>query len=126
MHESRERGILQVRVKKRAAAFRSLEVAVVEVALAANGRSAVITPPDELWLATTASFTAAVVDLVEAGVTDVTVDLEHVSLLCSAGVHAIVGCHQLVAINGGSLHIRNAHGVVDRVVELTELRGLLV
>lgn len=98
---------------------------MTEVSVGPDGRSAVVTPPDELWLGTTAPFESCVIDLIDAGVRHVVIELDPVSLLCSTGVQVILQCEELLAASGGSLQIRNPHGIVRRVVELTPLRQLV-
>lgn len=89
-----------------------------------RGRTVVL-PHGELWMATAPSLTACCEDLVAAGVQDIVVDLGEVSLLCSAGVDALLHCEELARTGGGSLAIRNAQGLVRRVVELTAVSRYL-
>lgn len=96
---------------------------MVEVSVASDGRAVVIAP-DELWLATAPALAACVDDLIAAGVGDVIIELAPVSLLCSDGVRAILQCEKRLSDLGGSLVVRNATGVVEKVVDLTPLRLL--
>lgn len=77
-------------------------------------------------MSTAPSLAACCEDLVGAGVRDIVVDLDEVSLLCSGGVEAILYCEALTRASGGSLTVRNAHGIVGRVVELTAVSRHLV
>lgn len=97
---------------------------MVDVVHAPDGR-AIIIPAGELWLDNADALAVCGDELVDAGERDVTVDLLFVSMLCSDGVDAILHCDEVVGHSGGSLTIRNATGVVDRVVQITPLKVLV-
>ncbi|MEV4418086.1 STAS domain-containing protein [Catellatospora sp. NPDC049609] len=56
---------------------------------------------------------------------EVLVDLSGVSFLDSAGIRVLVEAHQTAARVGHQLCVDNAHGWVERVLEVTGVRELL-
>jgi anti-anti-sigma factor len=63
--------------------------------------------------------------LVAEGVTSVVVDVANLTFVDSTGLRAILAGREKLQAEGASLVLEGASGVVERVLDMTGLRGLL-
>ena len=86
----------------------------------------VVTVAGEVDMTVSPQFEQTLLDAAGAGgAPPVVVDLEAVRFLDSSGVHALVKGYHAANNAGGSLVVRNATGVVARVLYITGVAGAL-
>jgi anti-sigma B factor antagonist len=85
----------------------------------------VVVPVGELDLATTAELDRQVAELLESGFRHVVVDLAELSFLDSTGVHLLIRWSRRAADDGWTFEVTPGDGAVERVLDLTGVRGLL-
>jgi anti-anti-sigma factor len=59
------------------------------------------------------------------GISEVVVDLQQVTFLGAAGVHALLGGRHAAAANGHAYRVINAHGIVLRVLTISGVLEVL-
>ncbi|WP_433299218.1 STAS domain-containing protein [Actinoplanes sp. CA-030573] len=69
--------------------------------------------------------TTAVRGALSVGSPHIVVDVEHVTLMDSASIRALLACRGLALAAGGSLRVANDSGIVARVLDITDARRLL-
>ncbi|OLB79354.1 MAG: hypothetical protein AUI14_10370 [Actinobacteria bacterium 13_2_20CM_2_71_6] len=80
----------------------------------------VVRPAGEVDLTVSRAFEQALLDLAGAHAAPrIIVDLEQLYFLDSSGVHALIRGYHAANQAGGSLVVRNATGVVARVLQIT-------
>jgi anti-sigma B factor antagonist len=79
----------------------------------------VVRPAGEVDVTVSLIFEDALMDAVGGGARHVVVDLELLTFLDSSGVHALVKGYHAANAAGSRLTIRNATGVVARVLAIT-------
>ncbi len=87
---------------------------------------AVLTFSGELDVYVAHRFRNALVDLAEAGTVDVDLDLEGVTCLDSHGLSVLLHARVRALRQGGSLRVIALSGQVERVLETTGTRDLLL
>jgi anti-anti-sigma factor len=75
----------------------------------------------EIDLATCPLLQAVVVDLVDRGCHQLTIDLERVSFLDCAGIRVLVDARRRVQEHGGSVRLVRPRPLVQRVLALTRM-----
>jgi anti-sigma B factor antagonist len=89
-----------------------------------DGRAHVL-PAGELDVDAAPSLLAAVVEQLEAGATEVVLDLSGVSFIDSSGLGALVGCWRRVKNAGATLIMANPGEDVRMTLEITGLDQIL-
>ena len=80
----------------------------------------------DLDIGSIAAFRSAVSELMGAGRRDVCVDLAGLDFMDSTGLGVLMWAHHRLEAAGGHLTLVNAHGNVERVLELTGTAKLLL
>ena len=86
-----------------------------------HGDRATIHIGGEIDLATCPLLQAVVVDLVDRGCHQLTIDLERVSFLDCAGIRVLVDARRRVQKHGGSVRLVRPRPLVQRVLALTRM-----
>jgi anti-sigma B factor antagonist len=92
---------------------------------ALDGPLATLSATGEIDLATVGHLRTAFDDCLEQGAVDLTIDLDGVSYIDSAGLGFVVSAHKRVLANAGSLVVRCSQPRVLQLFEITRLTGLL-
>lgn len=88
-------------------------------------RSVVVHPSGEIDYSSLEPLREALLDARVAGVHEVVVDLADVTFLDSQGLAVILYAHQRQRSAGGRLALRNAQDATLRLLEITNLRGVI-
>lgn len=91
-----------------------------------DGDRAVLTFSGELDVAVATRFREALVDLAEAGTVHLDLDLDGVTFLDSHGLSVLLHARTRVVRQGGSLHVIALSPQVQRVLDTTGTRSLLL
>ena len=91
----------------------------LKLAVQDHGDHATIEVGGEVDLATSPRLQAVLVDLVDRGFHQLTIDLEQVSFLDCAGIGMLVDARRRVQEHGGSLKLVRPAPLVRRVLEVT-------
>jgi anti-sigma B factor antagonist len=78
----------------------------------------------EIDIHTCAELEEALVGLVDAGVSKITLDLSEVAFIDSSGLRALVVGHKALEERGGSLIVANPSAMAARLLEVTGLSTL--
>ena len=85
---------------------------------------ATVSPIGEIDLATVGLLTSTLTDAIQGGAENVTVDLDRVTYIDSAGLGALIGAHKRLRASGGTLVIRCQQPRVLRLLTITGLTKL--
>lgn len=61
------------------------------------------------------------IDEIEAGRTNIVIDFKEVNYIDSSGLGVLISIHKRALQHGGQVRVRNLHGVVKELFELTRL-----
>jgi anti-anti-sigma factor len=96
------------------------------VSITQDGFDAVtIKAAGELCFDTAAPVAAVLATAMSAGAQRVILDLDQVTMLTAGGLRVLVAAAAQLRNSGRSLSLINAHGIVQRVLEITELDELV-
>lgn len=73
-----------------------------------RGETAIYTPASDIVASTASQVRKELKELVQAGVTNLTIDLRNVHLLDSTGIGCLVAAHNSLKKSGGKLHVAMA------------------
>ena len=96
----------------------------LKLAVQDHGDHATIQVGGEIDLATSPRLQAVLVDLVDRGLHQLTIDLEQVSFLDCAGIGMLVDARRRVQEHGGSLTLVRPAPLVRRVLEVTGMTAV--
>jgi anti-sigma B factor antagonist len=96
----------------------------LKLAVQDHGDHAMIKVGGEVDLATSPQLQAVLVDLVDRGLHQLTIDLEQVSFLDCAGIGMLVDARRRVQEHGGSLKLVRPAPLVRRVLEVTGMTAV--
>jgi anti-sigma B factor antagonist len=104
--------------------FHTPEMSDFEVHTRHDAGALVVALTGECDLRSRDAMTAALMDAVRSS-RHVTVDLAGVRFLDSSGLHALVTAHHAALDRSGALHVVNATGTVETVLQITGILELL-
>jgi anti-sigma B factor antagonist len=96
------------------------------VAATQHGESVDITLAGELDLASAPALRGVLRDAISTGSHRVVVDADALSYIDSSGVHCLMDAAEEADAHGGRLVVRNANGIVLRVLVMTGVDSILV
>lgn len=98
---------------------------LLQVESVVSGAQATVTAIGEIDIATVTILNRAVADCVDAGVTRLTMDLDRVAYMDSAGLGALVSAFKRLAGAGGALTVRCTQPRILQLFEITRLTEVL-